>query len=164
MVNFTSAAIGAFFGVITGLSLEWWKSGREDLATLCRGFCDLIAAAADAGSEFRLMAATDERSKLLSVRLVGYQNRISGYLTILTGRLHDEAIDYIKGELSSFFIALTSGDFDDPNRQVSRDAAIQVQDSSAAAIVAVRRSAYERASFRETFFRVISRSWPNGQR
>lgn len=161
MDHFVSAAIGALFGILTGLGLEWWKSEREDLATLCRGLCDLVADAADAGATFWLTPAADAQTAFLSVRIAGFQSRIDGYTTILIGRLDEASLDNINDKLARFFGALTGQNADDPARPASRDAAITVHDAASAATIAIRQGAFQRVSFWASLGRFIGSHFPN---
>lgn len=147
MTEFLSAAFGAFLGLLAGLALEWWKSDRREVSELCEGFCELIAAAADAGAQFWLTSPNDPNCAFLSARIVGFQNRISGYNTILIGRLTADSIDDIDRALGRFFQSLTGGDPDDPARQISKERALLLHDRASAAIIAVRRASFDRLSF-----------------
>jgi hypothetical protein len=159
--EFWAAALGTFFGLIAGVALEWWKSGREDINDLCKGFCELIGAAADVGAEFWLIPGNHESVSLLLVRLGGFQSRLAGYATILEGRLDSEMLEEIETKLALLFMELTGGDPDDPMRLRSKDRASSVYDAASAAIVAVRQGAFYRMSFRQRVFRYCSRSWVN---
>jgi len=158
---FLSGALGAFFGIFTGSALEWWKSEREDLIDICRGFCALVAEAADVGAEFWLTSADDVKCKFMIVRLAGFQNRISAYGTILIDRVDDDSLSEIQTRLAQFFVSLTGGDADDPKRKESMAKAIVVHDRASAAIIAIRQAMFQRVSFSETFSRWVHRRWPN---
>jgi hypothetical protein len=144
---------GAVGGFISGTFVEWWKSGREDLAKLCDEFCGQIAIAADASAEYWVMAGNDARCVITESRIYGLQQRISGYNAITCTRLHDAAADWVEDELQRFFDALTGGDFQNPGRAPDIGAAHKAQHRGAQAILAVRRGAYETASFKESAYR-----------
>ena len=159
MSTFLSAALGAFLGLFAGLALEWWKSDRADVHDLCKDFCDLIAQAADAGAAFCLTAPDKEDAALLAAQIIGFQNRIDGYNTILIDRLPPESVDEIDANLGHFFRSLTGGDHDDPSRKVSMENAIAVHDCAGAAIVSIRRASYEKLSFSGMIGRRLRLPW-----
>jgi hypothetical protein len=161
VVALFGAFVGAFFGILSGLGIEWWKSDRADFAELCREFCTLISFAADAGAEFLLTPANDARSQFMAVRVTGFQSRISDYSTILIGRISDDDLDAINGRLGRFFNAMTGDNADDPERPASRDSAIRVHDKASSAIILIRQTAHEQQNFKKTFFRMLGRTWPN---
>jgi hypothetical protein len=149
-----SAAAGAFLAILTGMAIEWWKSERQDFGTLCDGFCELIAAAADAGAEFWL-TLPGEKSLVLYARLAGFQQRMAGYNILLVGRATADMQDDIEASLSALFKSLTGGDPQDPKRVPSMKRAMEIQDGASAAILAVRQAAFERLSFNNTVDRFI---------
>lgn len=101
------------------------------------------------------MSGVDPRSVVTETRIYGLQQRISGYNAITCTRLHDAAANWVEEELQKFFDALTGGDFQNPARGSDLAAARRAQDQGAQAILAVRRGAFETASFRESAYRWI---------
>jgi hypothetical protein len=163
LLNFGSLITGAVGGWLSGTALELWKSGRQDLAKLCDEFCDAIGEAGDAGAEYWLLAGDDPQSPGIEAKLYGLQRRIDGYHAITCTRLHDAGVTWIADELVKFYDALNGGLFGDPKRLPDMNAARQAQDRAADAILAVRRGAFETASFRETSFRWMKRFTPWSQ-
>ncbi len=151
------AALSAFFGVVAGVSLEWWKSSRQFTATLCDQFCALIAEAADASARYWLMDGSDPEAALWETRLYGFQRRIIGYNVLLTGRLHDDALDDIQTSLAYLFDGLTGGEFGEPTRIRQIIRAKSVQNQASDSILAIRRGFLECVTFREVIWRQISR-------
>ena len=154
------AAVSAFFGVVAGLSLEWWKSSRSQTAALCDEFCSVIAEAADAGAQYWLMAGVDPQAPLWETRLHGFQRRITGYNVLLTGRLHDDALDEIQTSLAHLFTKLTGGEFGEPTRAPDVVNAKCVQDQAGESILSIRRGFFDTVSFQETLWRRLSRFRP----
>lgn len=144
---------GAVGGLLSSLFIEWWKSGREDLAKLCDEFCHQIAQTAEASADYWIIPGSDGRCPGIEARLYGLQQRISGYHVLTCTRLHDSAAKWVANELQTFFDAVTGGDFMNPTRAPNMAAARLVQDRGADAILAVRRGAYETASFKESIQR-----------
>jgi len=159
--EFWSAALGALLGFSTGVATEWWKSGREDLRDLCKGFCEVVSEAAQAGADFWLAPAGGSNAELLLIRVKGYQTRLDGYVTILDGRLDDEALDEIGAALAALFHELTGGDPNDPTRQSSAHQALAVYIAASEVFVAIRRASYSRMSFKQRVMRYCTRSWVN---
>jgi hypothetical protein len=159
--DFSSGLLGAVAGLIFGNLTELWKADRDDVIDLLHGFCDLVAEAADNGAKFRLTSPGSPEVDLLAIKLTGYQNRISGYRTILIGRIDDDAMDGIESSLANFFKTLTGGDADLPDRKISHADAIKVHEAAAAAIVEIRRAEFSVTSMKERFSRFVSRNYPN---
>lgn len=160
MSAFLTAAVGALFGITTGLIVQWWKSARDELRILCDDFCSVVAESADAASQYWLSSGADIDVGLKEVRVHGFQRRLTGYSVLMLGRIHDQAIDDIENALALYFDSCTGGEFGSPDRQMSIPAAKRVQDEAGNAILEIRRGFYETVTFGEKSWRIAKRAWP----
>lgn len=158
--SFWTPAITGFIGLCAGVLLEYFKSGREDVRDLCKGFAQLITDAADVGAEFWLTAADDPKAKLLLARVNGFQRRIDGYLTILGGRLDREAFEEVESGAANLLRCLTGGDPDAPDRMPAFQQACEIHDAAGAVVVSIRRASYISMNLRQRSARFARRFLP----
>jgi hypothetical protein len=158
--DFLSAAAGALVGLASGLSIEWWKSSRDELAAVCEGFCADIVNSAEAACLVWGSSATDRDNALNTARVLGFQRRLSGYNALVTRRLHDAALDDIQSALAAYFDACSGADFDSPERKPDDSRIRTIQDAAADVILAVRSGFADKVDFREFMFRQLQRLPP----
>jgi len=133
--EFLKIAAGAFFGVIVGLLIQWWKSSRDELRLLCDEFCATVRQTADLSSEYWLSTGGAE---LAEARLTGMQRQLGGYRVLVSPRFHERQRQLLDGAAVDFFDAVSGGDFKVAGRPASKERAVLVQDKGAAFVLAIR--------------------------
>jgi hypothetical protein len=147
--EFLKLAAGAFFGVIVGLLVQWWKSHRDELRGLCDETCRTITEASDLASKYWLSSASNQECGLQEARLIGLQVRIDGYYVLLSRYFRLRRREQLSANLANFYDALTGGTFKDSSRLEDPDRAHAAQTEAARAILSVRNAFYETTSLRE---------------
>jgi hypothetical protein len=134
-------------GVLIGISVQAWKSSRDELRFLCDEFCKAIAEAADVGAKYWLTAPDDADFVLMEAKIEGHQRRLSGYAALLRRTMHRTGYHAINACLTRLFDALTGGEFKSPDRPIDKNRALEVQTAAADAAVATRVAFLDKVRF-----------------
>lgn len=138
MLNIVTLILGALLGVIGGLTVQWLKSGRDELRSACDLYCKTIEDAADLASVYWLDPGDHSDAALREVRLIGFQRKLSGQHLLVTSRLHALDSEEISEQLSLLFDALTGGSFQETARTRDVGRARLVQEQAAKTATAIR--------------------------
>jgi hypothetical protein len=151
LASWLAPFITGLFGVLTGISAQWWRSSRDELRILCDEFCKLVAETVHDGAQYWM---SDGDLALYEARLRGAQRQIIGFSVLLEEQLHEGASNEIDKALSKFFQAMTGGDFSVPNRPKSVSNAQRCHETAADVILSVRQGFFYSVRFREKLWRL----------
>jgi hypothetical protein len=158
MSEFLKLTAGAFFGVIVGLLVQWWKSHREELRILCDESCRTVTEAADIASKYWLSDGAADDSKPNEARLLALQTRLDGYRVLLNQLFGGgKAID---SALVEFYDVLTGGLFKSAKRAIDSDRAQAAHAKASIVILSIRNTFYDRVSFSRSFLRLLEWALP----
>lgn len=155
---FIAPLLTGLFGVLAGISAQWWRSSRDELRLLCEDFCRLASEAAELGGAYWLLPASDHLIPMSEARLNAYQRRLAGYNALVGERLHKEGTEQIDEALIDFLDALTGGTFGTVDRQPDMDRMGACHDKAADVVLSIREGFIRAVSFRERIYRVVTRA------
>jgi hypothetical protein len=156
VLEFAKLAGSAFFGVIVGLFIQWWKSSRDEFRSLCDEFCETVRETSDVASSYWYADNSDE-DIVAEARLTGLQRRLDGYRVLISSRLHDTHRRDLEFMLADFFDAITGGEFRSKSRKRDLERVVGVQTVGADVILCVRRGFANSMTFSSTMARHAGR-------
>jgi len=158
--SYLPGIVVALLGLFTGLTIQWWKSNRDELRSFCDEFCNVVSQSSDAASQYWLAEEGDQQLSMHQVRVLGFQKRMSGYNALLINRLHASALDDVDRALAAYFDACTGGEFGAPEKSKKVEAANRVQQCAGDVILEIRVGFYETVTFQERIWRMLQHMWP----
>jgi hypothetical protein len=140
VIAFAQLAGGAFFGVVVGLLVQWWKSSRDELRLLCDEFAKAVRDTSDLGSAYWLSTPAEPGgSRLSEARIIGLQRQLDGYRVLIRHRFRATERSALETSTADFFDAMTGSDFMSPTRPRNADQATLAQVRGADLILTIRQ-------------------------
>jgi hypothetical protein len=157
MPGLLTIALGVVTGILVGVSVQWWKSNRDELRILCDEFCRVVTDATDLGSKYWL-STNEPGSSIYEARLVGIQGLLEGYRVLLSKSLSEKHCNLIRHANAEFFDTLTGGEFMSPDRAADPSRVFEIQKRASDLILSIRRGFYESVRFGTTVVRLVRRT------
>jgi hypothetical protein len=131
--------IGSFSGLLVGLSIQWWKSGRDDRKANFEEFCKTVRRTTDIGSEYWLSSTSDKNFEKLQALIFGAQIETVGLAADMKNQMLKTDKDLFGKSLAQYVRALTGSSYGNSNDKSSPELARNTQMTGADLVVTSRK-------------------------
>lgn len=144
MDDATKIVSAGILGYFSALTVQGWKSSRDEFKSGIDELCKLIDQSSDVSAEYWLLAPTDNKSPVLEAKVLGLQERILGLHALVFRRLNEKQKHEAVNDILRLIAAFTGSNFSVGSRTPDPAKARVAHQAAARAIVSVRAAMISR--------------------